>query len=258
MMRLSGKAVLAAVIIFVAGPFCIMLIAAMNSGDVLAFPPSGFSLRWFAAVLEVESFRSSFAVSLCIALAATLASLVLGIPVAYALSRYRVPGGELLRTLVTAPIIIPGIVVGLGLLRYFVIPLDLSVLLALFLAHTALLIPYAVRVVGASLENLRSDIEEAAILLGASRLEAFASIVLPNIRNGIVAAFVLGFITSFNHIPVSLFLTGPGVSTLPINMLSYMDVVYDPSIAALSSLLALVSIVVVFLAERLLGISRYV
>jgi putative spermidine/putrescine transport system permease protein len=225
---------------------------------VLAFPPSGFSLRWFAAVLQVESFRSSFMVSLFIALAATLTSLALGIPVAYALSRYRVPGGEQLRTLVTAPIIIPGIVVGLGLLRYFVIPLDLSVLLALFLAHTALLIPYAVRVVGASLENLRSDIEEAAILLGASRLKAFAAIVLPNIRNGIVAAFVLGFITSFNHIPVSLFLTGPGVSTLPINMLSYMDVVYDPSIAALSSMLALASIVVVFLAERLLGISRYV
>jgi putative spermidine/putrescine transport system permease protein len=258
MMRASGKAVLGAVVIFVAGPFCVMLIAACNSGDVLAFPPSGFSLRWFAAVFAVESFRESFVVSFFVALAATLTSLLLGIPVAYALSRYRVPGGELVRTLVTAPIVIPGIVVGLGLLRYFVIPLDLSVLLALFLAHTALLVPYAVRVVGASLENLRSDIEEAAVMLGASRLRAFTAIVLPNIRNGIVAAFVLGFITSFNHIPVSLFLTGPGVSTLPINMLSYMDVVYDPSIAALSSLLALGSIVIVFLAERLLGISRYV
>jgi len=258
MMRASGKIVLCGVVLFVTGPICIMLIAACNSGDVLAFPPTGLSLRWFAAVFFVESFRASFVVSSVIALSATLASLLLGIPVAYALSRYRLPGGEYLRTLVTAPVIIPGIVVGLGLLRYFVIPLDLSVLLALFLAHTALLIPYAVRVVGASLENLRTDIEEAAVMLGASRLTAFATIVLPNIRNGIIAAFVLGFVTSFNHIPVSLFLTGPGVSTLPINMLSYMEVVYDPSIAALSSLLALSSIVIVVIAERLLGIFRYV
>lgn len=254
----AGRAVVWAVVAFITGPICIMLIAACNSGDVLAFPPSGFSLRWFSAVFLVESFRTSFVVSSLLALAATLTALLLGVPLAYALSRYRIAGAEHLRTLVTTPIIVPEIVVGLGLLRYFVIPLNLSVLLALFLAHTALLIPYAVRVVGASLENLRTDIEEAAMLLGASRLGAFRKVVLPNIGNGIVAAFVLGFITSFNHIPVSLFLTGPGVSTLPINMLSYMDVVYDPSIAALSSLLALGSILVVLIAERLLGISRYV
>ena len=227
MIRLSGQIVLLGVVLFLVGPFCLIVVAGLNSGDVLAF-------------------------------AATLMALVLGVPVAYALARYRLPGGEILRTIVTLPIIVPGIIVGLGLLRYFVIPLDLSVLTALFLAHTALLIPYAVRVVGASLDNLRADIEEAAFLLGASRFGAFMRVVLPNIRNGIAAAFILGFITSFNHLPVSLFLTGPGVSTLPISMLSYMDVVYDPSIAALSALLALGSIAIVLLAERLLGISRYV
>ena len=258
MIRTAGHLALAITVLFLVGPFAIIVIAALNSGDVLAFPPTGFSLRWIGAVFQVESFRASFVVSVVLAVAATLMALLLGVPVAYALARYRLPGGEFLRTLVTLPIIVPGIIVGLGLLRYFVIPLDLSVLTALFLAHTALLIPYAVRVVGASLDNLRADIEEAAVLLGASRLGAFGRIVLPNIRNGIAAAFILGFITSFNHIPVSLFLTGPGVSTLPINMLSYMDVVYDPSIAALSALLALGSIVIVLLAERVLGISRYV
>ena len=258
MMRLSGHIVLLGIVLFLVGPFCIIVVAGLNSGDVLAFPPAGFSLRWIVAVFQVESFRASFVVSILLAFAATLMSLVLGVPVAYALARYRLPGDEFLRTIVTLPIIVPGIIVGLSLLRYFVIPLDLSVLTALFLAHTALLIPYAVRVVGASLDNLRVDIEEAAVLLGASRFGAFMQVVLPNIRNGIAAAFILGFITSFNHLPVSLFLTGPGVSTLPISMLSYMDVVYDPSIAALSALLALGSIAIVLLAERLLGISRYV
>ena len=81
---------------------------------------------------------------------------------------------------------------------------------------------------------------------------------VPNIRNGILAAFILGFVTSFNQVPVSLFLTGPGITTLPIDMLSSMEFVYDPSIAALSALMALMSMAIVLVAERLLGLSRYV
>jgi len=129
---------------------------------------------------------------------------------------------------------------------------------ALILGHTALVAPYAVRVVSVSLTHLRVDVEEAAILLGTTRSGAFFRIVLPNIKNGMMAAFILGFITSFNQVPVSLFLTGPGISTLPIDMLGAMEFVYDPSIAALSTLLALLTILIVLLAERLLGLSRYV
>ena len=110
----------------------------------------------------------------------------------------------------------------------------------------------------ASLDNLRGDIEEAAVLLGSSRLGAFFRIVLPNIRGGILAAFILGFVTSFNQVPVSLFLSGPGVRTLPIDMIWYIEITYDPSVAALASLLAVMSIAIVFLAERFLGFSRYV
>ena len=117
---------------------------------------------------------------------------MLGVPAAYALSRYRLPFAETVKTIVAAPIIVPGIIVGLGLLRYLVIPLNFTVSLALFMAHTALVIPYAVRVVTASLENLRSDMEEAAILLGCTRFGAFVKVVLPNIRGGVLAAFILG------------------------------------------------------------------
>ena len=152
----------------------------------------------------------------------------------------------------------PGIIVGLALLRYLVIPLDVSVGVALFIAHTALILPYAVRVVSASLDNLRSDIEEAAVILGSSRVATFFRIVLPNIQSGILAAFILGFVTSFNQVPVSLFLSGPGVRTLPIDMIWYMEITYDPSVAALAALLAFLSISIVFLAERFLGFSRYV
>ncbi|MGQ7848194.1 ABC transporter permease [Granulosicoccus sp. 3-233] len=250
--------VLTLIMLFLIGPFFIIVAAGLSAGESLAFPPQGLSFRWVVKVFQIDSFRESFALSMALAVFGTLAALILGVPIAYALSRYKLPLGETLRTIVSAPIIVPGIIVGLALLRYLVVPLDVEVVTALFAAHTALILPYAVRVVSASLNNLRSDIEEAAVLLGASRLGAFFRVVLPNIRSGILAAFILGFVTSFNQVPVSLFLSGPGVRTLPIDMISYLETTYDPSVAALAALLAFLSIAIVFLAERFLGFSRYV
>lgn len=256
--RLFIPITLALVIGFLIGPFAIIVAASFSAGDTLAFPPQGFSLKWIWKVFTVESFRESFFMSMFLAIGGTFAALILGIPAAYAMSRYKLPFSETVRTIVSAPIIVPGIIVGLALLRYFVVPFGIGITFALFMAHTALILPYAVRVVSASLNNLRSDIEEAAVLLGSSRLGAFFRVVLPNIRGGILSAFILGFVTSFNQVPVSLFLSGPGVRTLPIDMLGYMEIVFDPSVAALSSMLAFLSIGIVFLAERFLGFSRYV
>lgn len=256
--RWPQYAVLTLILLFLIGPFFIIVAAALSAGESLAFPPQGLSFRWVIKVFQIESFRESFALSMALAVFGTLGALILGVPIAYALARYKLPFAETLRTIVSAPIIVPGIIVGLALLRYMVVPLDVDVVSALFAAHTALVLPYAVRVVSASLENLRSDIEEAAVLLGASRLGAFFRIVLPNIRSGILAAFILGFVTSFNQVPVSLFLSGPGVRTLPIDMISYLETTYDPSVAALAALLAFLSIAIVFIAERFLGFSRYV
>jgi len=258
MRRLFLPLILFLVLVFLIGPFFIIVAASVSGGETLAFPPQGLSLRWVAKVFTVDSFRASFAMSMFLAIGGTLFALILGIPAAYALSRYRLPGGEAIRTMVSVPIIVPGIIVGLAILRYLVVPFSFDVTVALFFAHTALVLPYAVRVVSASLNNLRSDMEEAAVLLGSSRLGAFFRVVLPNIRSGVLAAFILGFVTSFNQVPVSLFLAKPGVQTLPIDMLGYMETTYDPSVAALSAMLAFLSIGIVFLAERFLGFSRYV
>ncbi|MBB3455157.1 putative spermidine/putrescine transport system permease protein [Rhizobium sp. BK313] len=258
MRRLFSPLVLFLLLVFLIGPFIIIVAASLSGGETLAFPPQGLSLRWVAKVFTVDSFRASFGMSMFLAIGGTLFALILGIPAAYALSRYKLPGGETIRTMVSVPIIVPGIIVGLAILRYLVVPFSFDITLALFFAHTALVLPYAVRVVSASLNNLRSDMEEAAVLLGSSRLGAFFRVVLPNIRSGVLAAFILGFVTSFNQVPVSLFLAKPGVQTLPIDMLGYMETTYDPSVAALSALLAFLSIGIVFLAERFLGFSRYV
>lgn len=256
--KLAIWAILGLTLTFLIGPFLIIILAALSDGNNLAFPPQGISLKWYIKVFQIESFRSSFGVSMFLAIFGTLTALGLGVPASYGLARYKVPGAETVRMIVSSPIIVPGIIVGLALLRYLVIPTGVGIGLALFLAHTALVLPYAVRVVSASMENLRVDIEEAALLLGCTRFGAFWRVVLPNIRGGVLAAFILGFVTSFNQVPVSLFLSGPGIRTLPIDMIAYMEINYDPSVAALSALLAFMSIGIVFLAEKFLGLSKYV
>lgn len=244
-------------LLFLVGPFVVVFISAFSGDQTLAFPPRSFSMQWFAKALSIEAFQTSFVTSLWLGVASTALALLMGVPVAYALARFQVPGAELIRVILTSPLILPALVVGLALLRYFVLLSNNSISLGLLLGHTALLLPYAVRVVSASLSNLPRDIEDAAMSLGASRLQTFFKVVLPNIRGGMIASSVLAFITSFNQVPVSLFLTGPGVSTLPIQMLLFMEYTYDPTIAALSTLLIAFSILFVLLTERLLGISKY-
>ena len=253
-----NKVILFVVLFFLIAPFTIVFMTAFSDDNSLIFPPQAYSLRWISSVLQTEVFASSLVTSLWLAIGATVIALLLGIPAAYALQRYRLPETEAIRTALTSPLIIPGLVIGVALLRQFVLIRDGSVNLALLLGHSALVLPYAVRVVGASLANLPRDIEDAAFSLGATRMQIFWRVVLPNVRGGVAAATVLAFINSFNHVPVSLFLTGPGITTLPIRMLLHMESSYDPSIAALSMLVILFSIFFVLITERLLGLSRYV
>lgn len=240
------------------GPYLIIFVAAFGAESTLAFPPSGFSLRWFANVFQTSQFVESFWLSLQLGLLSTFIALLLGIPIAYALVRFRFPGRGVVETIFSAPILVPGLVIGFAMLRYFVLVGDLNIFTGLLIGHIAILFPYSVRVVSSSLRNLDPAIEEAAVSLGAGRLRAFLLVVLPNIRSGIGAAFILAFIVSFNNVPVSLFLTGPGVTTLPISMLVYMEYYFDPTIAALSTLLIIFTIVLVQGAERALGLSKFV
>ena len=126
-MRLAGWATLAAIFVFLLGPFLLIAAAGLSAGETLAFPPQGLSLRWFYAVFAMDNFRASFILSMQLAVGSTLLALLLGVPAAYGLSRYVVPGREVIRTIVFTPVIVPGIIVGLALLRHAVIPLDMSV-----------------------------------------------------------------------------------------------------------------------------------
>ena len=116
-------------------------------------------------------------------------------------------------------------------------------------------LPYIIRIVGASLEQFDFSIEEVAWSLGCNKIQTFFKIVLPNISSGIISSFLLAFINSFNNIPVSMFLTGPGVTTLPTALMNYIEYYYDPTVSAVSVLLMVATIVIMFIVEKTLGIN---
>ena len=247
-----------AVFVFLQAPLLIIAAAAFSDTTFLAFPPRGFTWDWFANVFEVSAFRRTFWLSLQLAFLATTISLMLGIPAAYAMRKYGVKLPGFLSTIFILPILVPEIVFGFAMLQWLAAELRWPVFPTLLIAHSLIILPYSVRVVSASLATFDFAAQEAAVSLGCPPTRAFFAVVLPNIRAGILAAFILAFITSLNNVPVSLFLIGPGVSTLPIQMLTYVENFFDPTVAALSVLLMLFTVVVMIIVERTLGIGYFV
>lgn len=245
------------VYIFLFGPLVIIAMTSIGTKNYIAFPPTGFSLQWFINVFKSETFMNSMVTSLVISTISTLAALVIGMPAAYGLSRYDFKGKGSLKNFFFSPIMIPAIVVGFSLFQFLLVKLNLSVYMSLFLGHTLVIIPYIIRVVGSSLEVFDYSIEEAAMNLGCKKSQTFFKVVLPNITSGVMAAFMLAFINSFNNVPVSIFLTGPGVSTLPITMMNYVEYNYDPTVSALSVILMILTVIVMYILEKTLGLRNF-
>lgn len=246
----------ALVYIFLFAPLVIIAVTSFGASEVVAFPPTGFSLRWFSNIFKSETFMRTLVFSFEISIIATIIALIIGIPAAYSLSRGNYKGKEMIKSFFLSPLIIPGIVVGFALFRYLTVELRFSIFTSLLIGHTVVIIPYIIRVVGSSLEGFDYAIEEAAMSLGCTKVKSFFKVVFPNITSGVIAAFMLAFINSFNNVPVSIFLTGPGVSTLPISMMSYVEYNYDPTVSALSLILMILTVLIMFIVEKTLGINN--
>jgi putative spermidine/putrescine transport system permease protein len=239
------------VYIFLMGPLIIVLGASLSDTTYLTFPPQGLTLRWFERIFEIGAFRRTIVTSLQLAFAATALALLIGIPAAYALNRYRIQLPSWLSTVFVLPILVPEIVLGFSLLRSVAVGASAPIFVALLIGHTLIVLPYCVRVVSASLASFDFSVEEAAISLGSPPAKTFFTIVLPNIRSGVIAAFILAFITSINDV----FLTGPGISTLPIQILAHVEQFFDPVIASVSVLLMFLTVAVMAIVERTLGLT---
>ena len=192
-----------------------------------------------------------------VSLLGNVLSLLLGVPAAYALSRFDFRGKSLLNAVFLSPVLIPGIVLGFTMLKYLIVLYHLPIYLGLLVGHTVIMLPFVIRVISSSLSSFDFSIEEAAMSLGAGRMKTFFKVVLPNIKSGIIAGVLIAFLESFNNVDISLFMTGPGVSTLPIQMLTYVENYFDPTIAAISVVLMVITGVLMFVIEKIMGLAYF-
>ena len=236
---------------FIFAPLVMIALTSFTTESYISFPPVGFSLKWYWKVFETKSFMDSFQLSIVVSTAATVLALLVGIPGAYALSRYHFRGKQFIKDLFFSPNMVPQVVVGFSLFVFIIVALRLNVRIALLVGLAVSVVTYAFRIVGASIDSLDFAIEEAGMSLGATRATVFFRVVLPNISSGIVSAFLLAFINAFNNVPLTIFLSGPGVVTLPVAMMNYIEYNYDPTVSALSVLMMLMSVLIMVVSEKL-------
>ena len=245
-------------LVIILGPIAIVILVAFSPSDFFAFPPRGFSLRWFYEFFRIASMRGAYLLSLEIALVASILATALGTLAALFLARRRGAAAALLNALFLSPLVFPTIIIGVALLLFYR-RIGMPILPGLILAHVVIGTPYCIRSVLTSLQAFDVSLEEAGQSLGASPFRTFCLITLPCIRPGLLSGWLFAFIVSFGELNTALFLTGPGVTTLPIEIFAYLQ--FQGSqlvIAAASTLQVCLVIILVVSIERLVGLSSIV
>ncbi|MCM2504261.1 ABC transporter permease [Aureimonas altamirensis] len=242
----------------IVGPILVVLVVAFSSGASLSFPPPGVSLRWFVAFLQNNEMRNAFVLSIGLALVSASASTVLGLLAAVHVSRTRGTASNIVQILTMAPLVFPALILGVALLLMFK-SLGIGILPGLFIAHVVVCLPYAFRSVLTSLQSFDLTLEEAGRSLGASPMRTFMLITLRIVWPGVLSGWLFAFVVSFGELNTALFLTGPGVTTLPIEIFSYLQFQGNQLVvAAASALQILVIILVLLVAERIVGARQIV
>jgi putative spermidine/putrescine transport system permease protein len=255
-MRLVGEtrigvfalnAILVFVLMFMAAPIAIVIVNSFNASSFNVWPPTGFTLQWYAKSLSSPAFQRGMLNSVIAGTSSTVLVLLLGTPIAYALARFRFEGKAAIRAVLFGPMIVPRVAIGFALFVLFIASRSglYGTMTGLVLAHAVLMLPFAVAVLVANLGEVDPSLEEAARDLGAGPVEAFRLAALPQMRPGLLVAGLFAFITSFDEVETTIFLVKPVVHTLPVEMYLYLEQYQDPTLAALSTLLIGMSLLLV-------------
>lgn len=231
------------VLAFLLLPTLLVIPMSLGEASYIQFPPRGLTLKWYQAYFGDADWMSATWFSLRIAMATTIAASVIGTLASFALIRGNLPGARALQALTLAPLIVPHIVLAVALYLVFA-PIGLTGnFLGFAVAHTMLSVPYVMLTVTAALQRLDPCLELAALNCGASRAQAFWHVVLPNIAPGVAAGAVFAFLASFDEATVAFFISGIEGKTITRKLFEDIDYNLTPVIAAASTVMVVLSLV---------------
>lgn len=244
-------------LIFLSLPTLIILGASFTSGNIVIFPPEGFSFRWYGELWRLEDFKDAFLRSLYVAIICTITSIPVGTLAAIAMVRYEIKFLNALQVYFLLPFTIPLVVSGLGMMLSFGEVRILGKLWPIGIALCVINLPFIIWSVSASANALDTDLEDAAANCGAPPVQTFCTVTLPAVMPGVITGALLMFILAMNEFLVSLFLIDARIVTLPVSIYNSIRSVISPELAAVSVVYILVAIVAIWVLDRLVGLEIF-
>lgn len=245
------RALVALVLLFLVAPILVIIPLSFNADTFLMYPMSGFSLRWYEEVINNPAWQRALTNSLIVSPLATLLAVALGTAAAIGLVRASFRGKALLLAVLISPMVVPVVIVAVAMYIAFA-PLGLTgSYTGLVIAHAVLGVPFVVTTVSATLQGFDFNLVRAAASLGAGPLRTFFRVTLPQVAPGVIAGGLFAFATSFDEVVVTLFLASPEQATLPRQMFSGIRENISPAIAAVATILIVLSTLMLLTLEAL-------
>lgn len=255
--RIAAIVFVVLVALFLLAPLVVVMGVSVSENQFIAFPPQGFSLKWYEKVLASPEYLASAWTSIQIAVLVTLSATCIGGAAAIALHRRQLPFSDVLATFFLSPLVLPTIIYAIGMLMFWSSAFGPVSPATIWIGHTVIALPYVVRTTLAVLAESDPFLEEAARTMGANRLQRLLFVVVPQCMPGLAAGAFFAFNISFDEAVLSLFLRKPGLTTLPVQIYGQLEFSPDPSVAAVSTIMIALTILLIVIIDRMLGLSRF-
>ncbi len=256
-LRIAAIVFVALTVLLLLAPLIVVVGVSVSENQFIAFPPRGFSLRWYQEVLSSSTYLAAGLVSLQIGLLVTVSATLIGGGAAIAIHRRQLPASELIATAFLSPLVLPTIIYAIGMLMFWSSVFGSVSMTTLWISHTVITLPYVVRTTLAVLAESDPFLEEAARTMGAGRLRCLWFVVVPQCLPGLAAGAFFAFNISFDEAVLSLFLRKPGLTTLPVQVYGQLEFSPDPSVAAVSSIMIALTILLMIVIDRMLGLGKF-
>ncbi|WP_271610869.1 ABC transporter permease [Bradyrhizobium sp. CCBAU 21360] len=249
--RTMGTGLAVIIYLFLLAPLVVAVPMAFGPTNALTFPPSSYSFDLFRIFFNSSSWLDPLNTSIEVGLASTALAMLAGVPAGYWIARHEFVGKGLVTGTIMSPLVVPAVVTGLGLYLYFSYFRADGTTLSLVLGHLMFTLPYVVVMIIAGVHKLDRNLEFGAELMGAGPIRMFLTVVVPQLVPSLVTAALFAFLASFDDVTISWFLAGSNTVTLPVRMFSALEWEVSPVIAAVSTLLMAVSLLVCVVAIAL-------